>query len=1011
MMTMHEDLEQNIQGGHCVAVVGTGVSVAMSGSHGTANWAGLLLSGIKRLENLTAVTATEAERLRQSIKPGTSSQELVRAASQITHHFDGQHAGEFSRWMRDDVGRIQLRDRTIGQQIGALGIPILTTNYDTLLEDALGLPSETWLNASNFQQVALGRAEGIAHMHGLWSNKDSIILSQQQYDRMIADRSLEAVRTALFGQKSMVFIGFGEGINDPNFARLRDWSAIATPDSEIRHYRLCLNSELSVLQNDFRGTQIYPIPYGDSFDDLAPFLASLQAKKRTGGGTPSPRHDSLQAIERQARQQSVIFNHLGDTTENARLQDLLIPPVLLPVSQEQFVAAARNGTEELKRNDPFQVAKEKHLLIAGDENVGVSSALTWIAAQKCLADDTRVQVFVDYNRIVNGYSNRNLRGAVERELRELEIQFTRSEPLPAINLTIDNIRTDQHGKLARVIEELREADFASVTLGVRATHENEVFEAFAVNDFPLTRHSIGRMSSEDVRALARLADARRGPAVADVAVKLVRENDLPSTPFTFSMMLAALLTGQGNTLTQATSSTALLNAYTSLLLGYADPHQDARVEMDADNRARVLSRLAEHFVERQVGSITQIEAINFITEVFDALDWLDDPIVTLNDFQRRRILKSINGRDISFAQNSYLYLFAAKAAQSSREFLNKLLSDPIFYAPIVTHYAALSRDDFGLTRDLLPHLDQFLHEDVPVSQVWKPVRNANPKTTEPSAIEQSLEKELSAATHEPLTEDELDPLDRKEERDEAPFPLAPMEDQPKVVRLLLTAGLLSNVLRDTDVFQDAALRQTALIRIIEAWAQVANRIAVDPNFDVAIDSITESIGDNLSLSETKRSRLKEEVKLTLPMTFSVGGISTELATGKLIRTLERCYSTEDFQKNPALQVLGAALALNAQQGPWIDILDHLDPAFATAPGVRIYLQRMLLFTYLRLPDGEDVTRIERIIADLVIAESGVTNPDRGRILQRMQGSRLNWRTARLKSTNETSPSEISSTDT
>lgn len=671
------------------------------------------------------------------------------------------------------------------------------------------------------------------------------------------------------------------------------------------------------------------------------------------------------------------------------------------------MAAANSGAEEMKRDDPYDVALKRNLLIAGDENVGVSSALTWIAAQKCLANDHQTQVFIDYNRIVNGYSTRNLGAAVQRSLNDmLKEEGGRKVPFTEVNLTIDNIRTDQHGKLGRLIEELKDSQFASVTLGSRSTHENEVFEEFSLNEFPLDRHYVGRMGANDVRELARLADARRGPGVADVAVKLVRDNDLPSTPFTFSMVLAALLTGQGNALTQATSSTALLNAYTSLLLGYADPNQDSRIEMDADNRARVLARLAQHLVELQVGSITQAKAIEFITKVFDNLGWSDDPVATLDDFQRRRILKSTNNREVSFAQNSYLYLFAAKSAQSSPEFLQKLQFNPVFYAPIITHYAALSREDVELTRKLLPQLSTFLQDDVPVSQAWKPLRSAGALGGDESSFEQRLENRLKAAAQEPPSREDLDPLDRKAEREEAPFPLVPMGDQPRIVRLLLTVGLLSNVLRDTDVFEDSNLRQDALKQVLLAWGQVADRIEIDEHFGIAIDSITETIGDSLKLSEAKRERLKEEVKLTLPMSFAVGGISTELATGKLMRTLDRCFTSGEFDDSPTLQILGALLALNARQGPWVDILERLDHRFITAPGVSIYLQRILTFNYLRLPDGSSVGRIEKLIADIAIAESGAPS-DRGRILQKIRSSRLRWRAARLKPGAESAPGEIS----
>lgn len=287
-MSELDELKQNVRGGHCVAIVGTGASVAMSGGHATADWAGLLLAGIKRLQEQGEFNADDANRLSLAIRDGGSSEDLLNAASEIERAFDAVHAGEFERWMRHDVGNIPLKDSRLAESIKALQIPILTTNYDDLLEKATGLDRETWLNSANFQQIAIGRAEGVGHIHGIWSNKDSIVLSRRQYSKMMEDRSLEAIRQSLFGQKSILFIGFGEGLNDPNFEQLKTWVDITSPKTEIRHYRLCRLSEVGALRDKLRGTPIIPIPYGKEYDDLPAFLQSLQTQREEKGGCPGP---------------------------------------------------------------------------------------------------------------------------------------------------------------------------------------------------------------------------------------------------------------------------------------------------------------------------------------------------------------------------------------------------------------------------------------------------------------------------------------------------------------------------------------------------------------------------------------------------------------------------------------------------------------------------------------------------------------------------------------------------
>lgn len=71
---------------------------------------------------------------------------------------------------------------------------------------------------------------------------------------------------------SIVYAGFGAGLADPNLSRALEWQKTVFPRSATRHFRLCLESEVSELQALHGDDNIEPVPYGATHDDLAPFL-------------------------------------------------------------------------------------------------------------------------------------------------------------------------------------------------------------------------------------------------------------------------------------------------------------------------------------------------------------------------------------------------------------------------------------------------------------------------------------------------------------------------------------------------------------------------------------------------------------------------------------------------------------------------------------------------------------------------------------------------------------------
>jgi tetratricopeptide (TPR) repeat protein len=272
-----DDLRKDIANGDVLVVVGTGVSLAATGE-AVASWQGLLLNGVDRCEGLEHLSRSKAARLRAAIRWGNLDR-LLDAAGEVRKALRGSDDSEVRIWLRDTVGQLKAKDRELLEAIRDLGLPIATTNYDDLLEEVTGWRPVTWMDGDRAIRASQGSEKAILHLHGHWSKLESVILDRESYDRIrshdLAQTLLRSARTF----KTLLFVGCGEGLSDPNFGALLEWAREVFRGMEGRHYRLCRKSEVATLKKLHREDHILPVSYGPEYDDLAGYLRTLAATK------------------------------------------------------------------------------------------------------------------------------------------------------------------------------------------------------------------------------------------------------------------------------------------------------------------------------------------------------------------------------------------------------------------------------------------------------------------------------------------------------------------------------------------------------------------------------------------------------------------------------------------------------------------------------------------------------------------------------------------------------------
>lgn len=269
-----EDLQRQIDRGQVLAIVGAGVSIAASGRHPVASWTGLLHHGVDHCMLKANPTPPENWRRRahEAIDEGQLD-DLLNYAEQIEWKLGAPGDGRYRTWLRETVGSLPLQDRSVLEALHALGVPIATTNYDGLIETVTGLRPLTWRQPALAHRAVRGEEPAVLHLHGHWEDPESVILGVRSYEDVRRDGHAQAIQQALAATRTLLFVGCGAGLEDPNIGALLAWIGTHFKGAEYEHFRLCRDGEVAEIQKIHSPEQrVEALVYGTEHADLARFL-------------------------------------------------------------------------------------------------------------------------------------------------------------------------------------------------------------------------------------------------------------------------------------------------------------------------------------------------------------------------------------------------------------------------------------------------------------------------------------------------------------------------------------------------------------------------------------------------------------------------------------------------------------------------------------------------------------------------------------------------------------------
>lgn len=273
-------LRQAYSAGDLVIVAGAGVSFGATG--GTSKtWPGLIQHALEYAKDrcrLTDEDKTDCRMIELCLgekQPGT----LLHAASIAQSLLVRKR--QFPTWLNNVFGDLSVKNDSLLQAIKRLqmsGALLVTTNYDHVLDDYCGL---NWIGPAEHDKILRfidKSREGVLHVHGEYDDPSNVVMSAVDYYRIRTSADIQLAMKSFLTNKTVVFVGCGSGLEDPNFGKLIEWAAEQRKNLPDKHYMLVRNKEKGLYF-----PSIQRVEYGDDFDKLAPFLNMIVEERVVSG--------------------------------------------------------------------------------------------------------------------------------------------------------------------------------------------------------------------------------------------------------------------------------------------------------------------------------------------------------------------------------------------------------------------------------------------------------------------------------------------------------------------------------------------------------------------------------------------------------------------------------------------------------------------------------------------------------------------------------------------------------
>lgn len=894
------DLQKALLNKKATFVTGAGFSTATSPSLPINNWT--------RLIQLAAEFAQRAfpqnqviEGLANELGDANSSfteMELTQFAGLIKTTLSKKSAQLYADFFIKYFKDAQVEDPSLGEILGSFECGLATTNYDTLLEQAIGLPAgPTLLSDEVDDALSVLRNEklGVVHLHGRWDKPDSILFSADDYSRHLANLSATSAQLSTYSMTKFIFVGQGAGIMDPNFTAIKNaWKQVASVSTHY-HYLLCRDKDVAYFEEILAGSTIHPLPYGPEFADLNKFLKGLLESVQN----PNREIEVYQVaqcmtdeIHETLRASSLAHQNLV-AAEPA--SNLVVEPTFIPMPHEQFaheiLRQERENVPQENRINQFVssdiIESENSWLIVGEEQSGITTALKWLLLECHQIDSDIAPVYVDHLK----YSNNNrLNRLIAQEFAFGGIKLRPKDSFPRFNLAVDSFTAGSKGIYGNFINDVLGSGASRTFIGCRLGSEQDLARMLLQNGLQIKIAYLGKPGVDEVKRYANIIAPHAPLDAAEQTLKIIRKEHLPRNPFTVSLVLR-LISVNVSQIEKLQSQADLIAGFLDLMLSQVNVNGslDGRETLVYSNVEVILMQLAETLVRERNAQIPASKIVNIFEEVINKKEWRENALEWVERLVTHRLL-AVSDNEYSFRQSSYLYYFAARAAAKNAEFLSFMLQEPLMHAPIIKLVASISRDNESLVESTASILDEWRNVTVH-SVIYDRVVKQDAASLDSLSETMSVEENESEADFELDDQASVVPsYDYSSDKDITPFPLHELSDVSDTVKIAVAVDLASVVLRESNEIDDRHLKDQSLETILSAWGVYLDMLERDEDVRKRIRDATIESAQRHGLDDLDVDSVMERFN-PVYCTFVVWGALCESIRSKKLRaSLDRVRS-------------------------------------------------------------------------------------------------------------------------
>jgi nucleoside phosphorylase len=181
---------------------------------------------------------------------------------------------QYPTWLESVFGSLHqdVRHPAIFDVLKALhekGAILLTTNYDDLLERFCNLRRIGRSNMDDILKFKCGDLDGVFHVHGSYQDPNEVVLDSVNYYQVMQSDEVQNILKTFLEFKTVLFVGCGSGLEDPNFDALLRWASERQKNISNRHCLLIRNGDT------LNYSPLIRLKYGPDYQDLAPYLNTL----------------------------------------------------------------------------------------------------------------------------------------------------------------------------------------------------------------------------------------------------------------------------------------------------------------------------------------------------------------------------------------------------------------------------------------------------------------------------------------------------------------------------------------------------------------------------------------------------------------------------------------------------------------------------------------------------------------------------------------------------------------